>query len=311
MKRILSITGILGLAFLFVSAITIREIPQDPPKGKKVTKHIKMVKVDEDGNKVEIDTIIEDDNVFVWQGDTIGNKKGMKWTSKGDHDMDIDIEEVADGKVIIMKLGKSGKPVIHGFKMDGNSEETYRVKVISDGDSHGNHNVMMFNGDDDNEMRFHGKGGDDMMFGAPHAPKVIKMKMHNQGNVIDLSDPGIIKYEKKDLKDGKEKITIIRHKPAGNDVKVNANIIMKGSNIHPKMLVHGKPLGKSKTIKVKKSDDGNIEIFENGELIEIKEGAEKGTFITDDGKIINIREIKKGKTKKVEVTVEEEIEENK
>ncbi len=240
MKRILLITGILGLTFLFTSAISIRETPQDPPRGKK-TKHIKMVKVDDNGKKTELDTVIEGDNVFIWNGDTIGGEHKLKWVSEGavEMDFDIDVEESADGNVIIMKSGKGGK-----------------------------HNVMMFGGDEgDNEMIFRAPH----MVGAPHAPKMMMMKMHNQGNVIDLSDPGIISYEKKDLKDGKEKITIVRKKPTEKDMELHEEIIMHGGGA-PMMIHSGHPghPGEAKTIKVILSDDGNIEIIEDGKVRHVK-----------------------------------------
>ncbi|NOR73764.1 MAG: hypothetical protein GQ525_01260 [Draconibacterium sp.] len=274
MKSILSIIGIFGLAVLFTSAISILETPQDPPKGKKVEKHIKMVTVDDDGTRTELDTVLEGDNVFIWNGDTIGGEHEMKWVSGGDYN--INVEESGDRKVIIMKSGTEGE-----------------------------HKVMMFSGDEgDNEMIF----GAPHMAGSPHAPKVMMMKMHNQGNVIDLSDPGIISYEKKDLKDGKEKITIIRNKPVEKEMKMHKEIIMHGAGAHP-MMIHEGHAGGAKTIKVITTDDGNIEITENGKVIEIKKGAEDGTFISEDGKVIRIKKMKTDGDEKVEVNIE--IEEKK
>jgi hypothetical protein len=251
MKRILSITGILGLTILITSAISIRETPQDPPRGKK-TKHIKIVKVDDNGEKTKLDTIIESDNVFIWNGDTIGGEHELKWVSEGavEMDFDVDIEESADGNVIIMRSAKTGNPF---------------------------------------------------------PPEMMMMKMHNQGNVIDLSDPGIISYEKKDLKDGKEKITIVRKKPTEKDMEMH-KMIMHGGSAHP-MMIHSGHHGEAKTLKVISSDDGNIEIIEDGKVRHVKMDGENVKIIEEDGKIIRIREIEKGdeKTIKVEV-VEEEIE---
>src|SRR5690606_25205374 len=44
----------------------------------------------------------------------------------------------------------------------------------------------------------------------PHAPHVMMFRNNRNKNVIDLSDPGIISYDKKILKNGTEKITIVR-----------------------------------------------------------------------------------------------------
>ena len=276
MKRFLLITGIFGLAVLFTSAISILDSSQDPPRGKK-TKHIKMVKIDAHGKKTELDTIIKGDNVFIWNGDTIGGEHEMKWILEGDIEMDFDIEESADGKVIILKSSKGGE-----------------------------HNGMMFSGDD---------GNDEMIFrtphmvGSPHSPRVMMMKMPKQGNVIDLSDPGIISYEKKDLKDGKEKITIIRKKPTEKDMEIHENIIIRGVAAGHPMMIHGGHSGEAKTIKVISSDDGNIEIIEGGKVRHVNMGGENVKIIEEDGKIIRITEIKEGDNKTIKVKViEEEIE---
>ena len=305
MKRILLITGIFGLAVLFSSAISIRETPQDPPRGKKTKRHYKMVKVDDDGKKTELDTVIEGDNVFIWNGDTIGGEHKLEWISEGDFDMDfdIDVEESADGKVIIMKSGKGGAPMIHRFNVDGDSTKIYKIK-ISSSDEHGNHNMMMFHGDEgDNEMIFRAPH----VAGAPLPPEMMMMKMHKQGNVIDLSDPGIISYEKKDLKDGKEKITIVRKKPTEKDMEIHEEIIIHGGSTHPMMIHSGHP-GKTKTIKVISGDDGNVEIIEDGKVMNYKKGSKDGEFITDDGKIVRIKKMKKGDGENVEIKVEVEEE---
>ncbi len=252
MKRILSVIGIFGLAVLFISAISIRETPQDPPRGKK-TKHIKMVKIDDNGKKTELDTIIESDNVFIWNGDTIGGEHKMKWISEDDSEMDfdIDIEEGADGRITIMKAGKGGMPL---------------------------------------------------------PPEMMMMKMHDRGNVIDLSDPGIISYEKKDLKDGKEKITIIRKIPTEKDMEMHKEIIMRSGSAHPMMIHSGHP-GKAKTIKVISNDDGNIEIIEDGKVRHVKMNGENVKIIEEDGKIIRIKEINEGDGKTIKVKViEKEVE---
>jgi len=253
MKRILPIAGILGLTILITSAISIREIPQDPPRGKKM-KHIKIVKVDDNGKKTKLDTTIEVENVFVWNGDTIGCEHELKWVSEGDIEMDFDIDVedfAADGKVITMKTGKG-------------------------------------------EM--------------PFSPEMMMMRMRNRGNVIDLSDPGIISYEKKDLKDGKEKITIVRKKSTEKEMEMHEEFIMHGGSAHPMMIHSGHP-GKAKTIKVISSDDGNIEIIENGKVRHVKMDGENVKIIEEDGKIIRIKEINESdeKTIKVEV-VEEKVE---
>ena len=84
MKRILSVILLSGFALFVLSSFSIRENPQDPPRGKKTEKHIKMVKVDDNGKKIELDTVIAGDEILVWNGDTISGGKELKWISKDD-----------------------------------------------------------------------------------------------------------------------------------------------------------------------------------------------------------------------------------
>lgn len=304
MKRILSITAILGLAFLFTSAITILDVPQDPPKSKKETKHIKMVKV-KDGEKVELDTIIEGDNVFVWHGDTIGGGKELKWISKEDFnldslhenfemDFDIDIEKGEDGNVFIMKSGKGDKAMIKEFMMNGDS----KFNVIKKGDG-GDHDVMFWSSDEgNNEMIFHAP----KVAGVPHAPEMMFFGKGKKANVIDLSDEGIISFKKKKMSGGRERITIIRNEVKEEEKEIHEEITLHGNGDHP-MMWQGKP-GENKSVKITKKEGGLVEVFEDENVWTTKEGDSNVRVIEEDGKIIRIKEIKEGGQKKVEVKVE-------
>ena len=299
MKSIISSIGIVTLACFAFSFFTLKAVAQEDTKNKKTERHIKMVKVDEDGNKVELDTIIEGDNIFVWEGDTIGGKE-LKWVSEDDFDfdftteMDIDVEETGDGKVIVMKSGKSGAPVIREFKVEGDSSKTFRMKVIKEGEA-GEHDVMIWNGKDDNEMIFH----------APQVPQIMRIEKQTSGNVIDLSDPGIISYDKKELRDGREKITIIRNKPDEGAQEISEEIILNSAAPSP-VVIHKAHPEKSKSVKVIKDDDGNVTIYEDDKVMKFKEGEDGGKFITKEGDVFHIKEIKEGDQKKVEVKVEVE-----
>lgn len=301
MKRILSIAGILSIALLFTSAISIGEMPQDPPKGKKAKKHIKMVKIGEDGKKMELDTVIEGDNVFVFNGDTIGAGSGFAHFADEDFDFDTDIDfdvkQDGKGNVVVMRSGKGSAPAIYEFKTEeGDSVKKVRVKVIG--------------GDDEDIMKWHSKTGNEMMLGAPHgAHKMMIIGDHKKANVIDLSDPGIISYDKKDLKDGKEKIVIVRKKPSENEKEIHEEIIIHGAGTSP-MMWHDAGSSKSKRIKVISDDSGKVEIIEDGKVWDIDESDEDVQVIEEDGKKIIIKRIKEGGEMKVNVEVEE-IEEKK
>ena len=166
MKRILSVALLTGCTVFLLSTVAVGQQktppPPPPPKAPKTEKHIKMVKVDDKGNKVELDTVLTSDAPFVWNGDTIGGGKEMKWISKGDFMMD---------------------------SMHQNNEMNFEYKIEDDGEG----NVMILKS---------GKGGNHMMMapmppGAPMPPHVMMLRSHSNRNVIDLSDPGIISYDKK------------------------------------------------------------------------------------------------------------------
>lgn len=313
MKRILSVTAIFAFAFFLFSAFSIRENPQDPPRGKKVKKYIKMVKVDEKGNKVELDTIIKGNDIFVWNGDTIGGAKELKWITKDDfvldslhENMDVDfdfyIEENGEGNVFILKSGKGGKSIVREFKIDGDSTKRIKINIEKD-NLHGDHDVMMWHSD---------KGNNEMIFHAPkvagvphppHAPNVAFFDRKKPGNVIDLSDPGIISYNKKKMKNGTEKITIIRREVPKEDMEFSEEIMIHGAE-NKSMIWDKRQPKKAKPIKIIRSDDGNVEVIEDENTWTVKDGDERVKVIEEDGKIIQIKEIKEGDQKKVEVKVE-------
>ncbi len=274
MKQILSVAAIIGLTILLTSATTFMDAPQDAPK--KAKKQISMVRV-ENGKETKIDTVIAADQVFVWNGDTIGGAKELKWVSKdGEFNFDstmtfdFDVKDMGNGQVFVVKSGDKSAPAVFEFKGGGDEDV----------------NVMSWSSKDDNDVFFGPGGGHRTMF-IPEAKR---------GNVIDLSDPGIISYEKKELKDGKEKIVIVREKPSEE-------------KMHEEIIIHGGAPVHAKQIKVFADDDGQVKIFENGNLMHLEEMEEGTKVIEKDGKKIVIKKSKDGGEMKVNVEVEENKEE--
>ena len=276
MKRFFSITMLSGMAvFLLSSFILIGDYPQNPPRTKKTEKHIKMVKVDDNGKKMELDTIFTSDEPFVWNGDTIGGGKEMKWITKEDFKMDsmhmntdmtfeYNIEDDGKGNMVIMKSGKGSKhmimaPVPPGAPM------------------------------------------------PPHAPNVMMFGNHNRKNVIDLSDPGIISYTKKIQKDGTEKITIVRKQVNEDEAEMMEDVMINAPH-GSDAFFYGNSPKHVKTVKVIKSDDGTFNVYEDDKVIRIKGENGEATFMGDEGEVIHIKEIKEGDGKKVEVKVEKKVE---
>jgi hypothetical protein len=270
MKRIFSAILLSALAVFSLSSFYfIGESPQDPPRGKKTEKHIKMVKVDDSGKKVELDTVIHGDQIFVWQGDTIGGGKELKWITKDD------------------------------FKMDSVHRFDYKIE----GD--GNKRIMIMKS---------GKGDEQMIMAPfppvppmpPHAPKVMMFRGQKNKNVIDLSDPGIISYDKKLRKDGTEKITIVRKQVVEND-SLMEDVLITPPHVDDVFFMGGAPK-RAKTVRVIKSDDGSVQVFEDDKVMHFEGDKGKRTFIGDDGEVIHIDETDEGGEKKIEVKVEKKAE---
>lgn len=270
MKRNLTAILLSGLAFFTLSSFYfIGESPQDPPRGKKTEKHIKMVKVDDSGKKVELDTIIHGDQVFVWQGDTIGDVKEFRWITKDDfkmdsvHRFDYKIEGDGNKRIMIMKSGKDDEKIVMApFPPD----------------------VPM----------------------PPHAPKVMMFRGQKNKNVIDLSDPGIISYDKKLRKDGTEKITIVRKQLPEID-SLEEDVLITPPHVDDVFFMGGSPK-RTKTVRVIKSDDGTVKVFEDEKVMKFEGQKGEGTFVGDDGEVIHIKEIKEGTGKQIEVKVEKKAE---
>ena len=308
MKRILSMTGILALSFLVLTAFSIRKNPQDPPRGKKAERHIKVIKEDEKGNKVELDTVIHGDQVFVWNGDTIGGDKELKWISEDDFDLDslhanIDMKleyEIEDnGNVFIVKSGKGGKHMVHEFKLDGDSTKEF-VFDFDDDMIHPGKNEMFWIDKKGNKVMIPHTPGMARVPRPIHAPDIMFFRKQKKENIIDLSDPGIISFKKKVNKDGTEKITIVRKQVPQEDT-VNEEVIMHGpDDVMFKPPIHPAP----KRIKVIKSDDGKVEVIEDGKTWVTSGDDENVKVIEEDGKVIRIKEIKKDGEKKIDVNVE-------
>lgn len=306
MKRILTVAATFACAFFLLSSFSIRENPQDPPRGKKKERHIKLEKTDDSGKTMKLDTIVEGDAVFVWNGDTIGEGKDLEWIAKDDFKLDslferFDIDEDDDGNIFILKSGKTkGSPMVYEFSSDDDSAKTY--KIVTDGDNA-----------DDNVVMWHGKKGPDHVMVPPRpakAPRVLDimfMDKYKSDNNIDLSDPDIISFKKKEMSGDREKITIVRKKSDTKDVERNEEFIVKDAG-DAAMFTPKTPV-EVKTIKVIKKGGEDVQVIKDGEVLHL-DSDENIKVIKKDGKIVRITENKKGNEKQVDVEVETETENN-
>lgn len=252
MKRILSMMLVVACVIIIHTKTVIAQDVKASGKSK-TEKHIKMMKVDDDGKKTEIDTIITGDAPFVWNGDTIGGGGDFKWISRSD------------------------------FTMDSMHRFDYKIE----GD--GKHKVMIMHPGDDEPMMW-----TPAVPGAPpvpHAPRVMRFNSSLGKNVIDLSDPGIISYDKKLRKDGTEKITIVR-KQVPENIEMEEDVFINPPGVPGEFGFQSGHPDKVKTMKVIRADDGTINVFEDEDVVRVK------------GQKIKVRELKEGDETKVEVEVE-------
>lgn len=256
MKRIWSIMLVAACVIILHSKTVIAQDAKAPAKSK-TEKHIKMLKVDDDGKKTEIDTVITGDAPFVWNGDTIGGGGEFKWISRSDftmdsvHQFDYKIEDDGNHKVMIMHSG-DGEPIMWTPAAPGAPP-------------------------------------------VPHEPRMMRFSSSRGKNVIDLSDPGIISYDKKLRKDGTEKITIVR-KQVSENVEMEEDVFIHAPGAPAEFGFHSGHPEKVKTIRVVKSDDGTMTVFEDEDVVRVK------------GQKIKVKEIKEGNETKVEVEVEDDNE---
>lgn len=223
MKNKLLSFGMVGLTGVLLSSFMLVQKGDEAQESKK-SRHIKMTKI-ENGKKMELDTVLTGDDVFVWNGDTINPVKHIgKFSSSGldkMHQVDVKVDrQNGKEKVMIFKHhgGKSGEPMI--WNMDSGDDMEI---VTEDNDSVGKRIVVRKRMKDGtaNHLIFRNDGREMLVPPPPPIPPVPPvppfphmkvMKMRHAGQTIDLNDPNIVSYKKKNVKGGMEKIEIIRKK---------------------------------------------------------------------------------------------------
>ena len=222
MKNTMLSIGIAGMTTVLLSSFAIMQKSnevQEPKKGR----HIKMIKM-ENGKKMELDTVLTGDDVFVWNGDTINPVKHIRKFSSTDFDNMHQFDSRAGRKggnenVLIFKRngrGNGGPAIGHMPPRDG-------MDVITENlDSEGKRIVLRkrVRGGNENDMiHFNGPGMRHFppMPPAPPRPPMKMMNIQHSGQVINLNDPNIISFKKKKMSGDREKIEIIRKKSASDE----------------------------------------------------------------------------------------------
>jgi hypothetical protein len=219
MKNTLLSFGLAGLTSALLSFNFFQKSGeiQEPKKAR----HIKMLKM-ENGKKIELDTVLTNDDVFVWNGDTVNPPKHFKKVNPSGIDkmekFDVKVDH-QDGKEKVMvikhKDGKNGEPMIWNTVSDDDMEI-----LTEDNDSTGKRIVVRKRLKDGNENQvFYFKNGDTGHFPpmppvppVPPVPYMQMMQMQHSGQIINLNDPNIISFKRKKMSGDREKIEIIRKK---------------------------------------------------------------------------------------------------
>ncbi|MGE5394442.1 MAG: hypothetical protein ACM3P1_06830 [Candidatus Saccharibacteria bacterium] len=166
---------------------------------QKKTRHIRMVKV-ENGKKMEIDTVLTGNDVFVWNGDTINPEKHIEKFSPSEFD-------------------KRHPERVHKMIMQADSGEDVRI-ITEDGDTLGEKIIIhkkQRNGDENNHWMQLDGANDGHFPPMPPVPPMHRFKVMHSSKMINLNDPNVISFKKKDISGGREKIEIIRKKTTEQD----------------------------------------------------------------------------------------------
>jgi len=252
MKR--NLIFILGLAAIFIAAVGMRPVPQDNQPGKKKTAHIKVVTV-KDGEKQVLDTVIEGNDLKVLHE---GKGKNFTWTTVHATSLPDSLTEKFE---VNKGEGKGNHVIIRKRGLDSGPIEIREIETLGDsGKKVVVHVEKSDPGEEDVFMMRPGAGPQHRIIQAPFVPG-IRMPYYRTArvrhlpgrNIIDLSDPGIISYEKKKLSGGREKITIIRNEVKQNELDtfdIRINDVIKNEvigtdlrNAEKEIKVQGKSLG--------------------------------------------------------------------
>lgn len=230
MKHNLAFYSCLALALLVTASFSSEAIKDDSQKsGKK--RHIKLVKV-VDGKVAKLDTLVNEGDVFVWQGDTIGRMdfKPIRPLPPGMRHgkFMFDTDGGGDRTMIFThKMAKDGAPMI--WQSDSDSMMEFSMDAM--GDSLTKNIIIHKRFRDGDPKHVFIMDGPDV---APMPPmRHFRMSgFPKRGNVIDLSDSNIISYRKKDISGGREKIEIIR-KRTNEDDHFSMNSLMGADQVVP------------------------------------------------------------------------------
>lgn len=203
MKSNLALVGLIGMVTFPIFSFSAGFSGAQSEKKQEKQRHIRVVKV-VDGKKSELDTVVAHSNVFVWKGDSIGGEFGMPFGP---------FRAQRNGRPGRFNGGGPGAPMNRPMEPGG-----FWAQRHDSADSLGMpKDTMIHRFFIGREMR---RQMPDRIFLNNQRPGMRQFEFQRGGffqerdleNSIDLGDPNIISYSKKNMKGNKEKIEIIRQK---------------------------------------------------------------------------------------------------
>ncbi|WP_163716742.1 hypothetical protein [Mangrovibacterium lignilyticum] len=199
---------------------------ENKPEEKPGKKHIKIVQI-EDGVTTKVDTIISGDDQFIWNCEDFSDE----FFRDGQGGLPPEFSDSLMHKRMkhFRFEGQPGdKGLRTGMRVFKGPREFHNIREFKfeEGDST-RHMIVIKHGEGDEEfMHFRGQG-------MPAPPRPENMMSHERmqdPNIINLNDPGVISFKKKDLSGGREKIEIIRQKPDKKKVDIEKEVIVDDAN---------------------------------------------------------------------------------
>lgn len=196
--------------------------PNDQHIQSQKLSHIKITKI-ENENKMELDTTLLGDDLFVWNGDTVNSDKVNKKFNPSRFDK---IHYPDGGK----NLHKKIKIYQYGAGKDGDStrwqsDPNKDVEIFSQDASDSAQKKIILRKRlkdgtvDDRIIYLNGPKGENFltMPPMPPMPPMNFKRSNHPERIIDLNDPNIIFFRKKKMRGDREKIVIIRKKLKHSD----------------------------------------------------------------------------------------------
>ena len=250
MKNTMLSIGLAGLTTVLLSSFVGMQKSGETQEQKK-TRHIRMIKT-ENGKTMELDTVLNGDDVFVWNGDTVNPVKHIAGFGR-----ELDRRN-GNGLNFRHRGGEPGKPAFGHMPS--------RDRKGSGGDRMMDRRRMK--DDPGNNMFYFNDPGMQHFSPVPSLPPVPHMGMRgiqHQEQIINLNDPNIISFEKKKMSGDREKIEIIRKKSDDN----------KNSTFNYRFDHQMMPPGMPEFNWKSDGDSLQVKIIEKKKVIKAKNGKEK------------------------------------